>query len=87
MAPCNENCEHKARSDKRLAFMADRMAVMLCIIKSRHNDWEWLYGEDMWTNPDGMAAELRDWSDYRVATDIVRLWLKKHDARERVLNV
>lgn len=83
MEQCSENCEHKAKSDKRIAFLADRMAVMLVILKSRHGDWDWLYGEAMWSDPEGMAEELRDWSEYKVAKDIVRLWLKKHDTREK----
>jgi hypothetical protein len=83
MVPCSESSELKEKSDRRIAFMADRMAVMLCILKSRHESWDWLYGEAMWEDEEGMAAELRDWPEYKIAKEIVRLWIKKHDSRER----
>ena len=74
----------KEESQKRqIAFLADRMAVMLCILKSRHGDWEWLYGENMWESEEGMAAEMREWPEYATAKDILRLWLKKHNEREK----
>lgn len=79
--PSEENQKQQiTRANERIAFMADRMAVLLVLLGQRHGGWEWLYGEDMWQNPEGIAEVLRDWPDYGVAKDIIRLWIRKHDA-------
>ncbi len=83
MAPCNENCERRAKSDRRLALLADRLAVLLVVVKNRHgNDWAPWFGESTWEDPDRMAEEIRGWPDYKTAKDIVKLFLKRQDGRE-----
>ena len=42
-------------------------------------DAEWLEEEPT------LGSEVRSWSDYKVAMDIVRSWLRKHDQRVREL--
>ncbi len=84
MAPCNESCEHKAKSDRRIALLADRLAVMLVIARSRHGtDWEPWFGESVWEDDGRMAEEIRTWPDYKVAKDIVKIFLKRQDLREK----
>lgn len=74
----------KEENQKRqIAFLADRLSVLIVLIGQREGGWDWLYGEHMWQNSDGIAEVLREWTDYDTAKDIVRLWLKKHNARER----
>jgi len=81
--PCNENCEHKAKSDRRIALLADRMAVMIALLGARHNGWEWLFGEHMWQDPDGIAEEIREWNEYRNGLEIVKLFIRRDDEREK----
>ena len=76
---CEENSEHKAKSDRRLQLLADRAAVMIVLLGQRHGGWEWLFGEHMWQDPEGIADEIREWPEYKTATDIVRLWIQRDD--------
>jgi len=72
------------QANGRMAMMADRMAIMLVTLKNRHgDDWEPFFGEHGWEDPDGFAAEMRGWAEYKTALDIVRLWIKRHDKRVR----
>lgn len=79
MAQCSESSEHKEKSDKRIAFLADRMAVMMVILQSRHGGWEWFYGENTWRGDDNMANEIRDWKEYDTAKEIIKLWIRKDE--------
>ena len=80
MAQCVENCEHKAKSNRRLALMADRMAIMLVVLKQRHgDDWSPWFGEGMWEAADGMGEVIREWPEYETAKKIVRLYLKREE--------
>lgn len=82
MAQCDESCERLARSDRRIALLADRLAVLLVVARSRHGtDWEPWFGESVWQDDGHMADEIRGWPDYKVAKDIVKLFLKRQDGR------
>jgi hypothetical protein len=82
MAQCDENCEHKARSDRRLALLADRLAILLVVARSRHStDWEPWFGEGVWEEEGRLGDEIRGWPDYKTAKDIVKLFLKRQDGR------
>ena len=74
--------ELEEKQKQRIAFLADRMAVMMCIIESRHGGWEWFYGENTWLGDDNMASEIRDWKKYGTAKEIIKMWIRKHDKRE-----
>lgn len=66
-----------------MAFMADRMAIMLVTLKQRHgDDWSPWMGEGLWEDEDGMGDVLRSWPDYEVAMKIIRLWIRKHDKKD-----
>lgn len=85
MGQCDESCEHKAKSDKRIALLADRLAVALVLLKQRHgNDWNPWFGEAMWQDGETLAGEIRDWSEYKEAKSLVRLFLQRseRDAQE-----
>lgn len=84
MAQCNESCEHKAKSDRRIALLADRLAVLLVVARSRHGtDWAPWFGESVWEEEGHMADEIRGWPDYKTAKDIVKLFIKRQDGREK----
>jgi len=79
---CNESCEHKARSDRRIALLADRLAIALVILKSRHGaDWLPWFSEACWDAEDSLGDEVREWTDYKAAKDIVRLFIKREEKR------
>lgn len=74
--------DDKNRSDKRLALLADRLAILLVIVKQRHGDnWDPWFGEGLWEDEDAMGELIREWPEYETAKKIVRLWIKKHDKR------
>ena len=81
MAQCNESCEHKARSDKRLAFMADRMALLMLELVRRDFDYGRFCHEEFFT--DEVAGYLQQGKDYKICMDFVRMMIKKHDLREK----
>lgn len=81
MEPCNESCEHKARSDKRLAFLADRMARLLVELVRRDFDYGKYCFEEFYT--DEVAGYLKQGKEYEVCIDFVRMMIKKHDLREK----
>ncbi len=84
MAQCNESCEHKAKSDKRLALLADRMAIMLVVLKQRHgDDWAPWFGEGMWESEDGMGEVIRDWPEYKTALKIVKLFIQRSEREKK----
>ncbi len=83
MAQCNENCEHKAKSDRRIALLADRLAITLVLLKQRHgDDWSPWFGEGMWEDAAGMGEIIRDWPEYKTAVKIVRLFLKRQENQQ-----
>jgi len=60
------------------------LAVLLVVVKNRHgNDWAPWFGESTWEDEDRMAEEIRDWPDYKTAKDIVKLFIKRQDGREK----
>jgi hypothetical protein len=81
MEPCNENCEHKARSDKRLAFLADRMAMLMVELVRRDLDYGRFCHEEFFT--DEVAGYLHQGRQYEVCIDFVRIMIKNHDLREK----
>ncbi len=82
MAQCDENCERRAKSDKRIALLADRLAIALVVLKMRYgNDWLPWFGEAVWDEADGLGDEIRDWPDYKAAKEIVKLFLKRGEKK------
>jgi hypothetical protein len=80
MAQCVENCEHKAKSNDRIALLADRLAVCLVLLKQRHgSDWNPWFGEGMWQDGETLSGELRDWPEYAEAKEIVKLFIKRSE--------
>lgn len=81
---CNESCARRAKSDKRISLLADRLAIALVILKKRYgNDWEPWFGEACWDAEDSLGDEIRDWSEYKAAKEVVKLFLQRQDRRER----
>jgi hypothetical protein len=80
MAQCSENCEHKARYDKRVELLRDRLAVLLVVVKQRYGtDWEPWFGEGVWEEEDRLADEIRGWPEYKEARDIVKLFVQRSE--------
>lgn len=77
MAQCNENCEHKAKSDSRIAFLADRMARLLVELVRRDFDYGKYCFEEFYT--DEVAGYLRQGKEYEVCIDFVRIMIRRHD--------
>ncbi len=55
------------------------MAVMIALLGARHDGWEWLFGEHMWGDPNGIAEEIREWKEYRNGLEIVKLFIRRDD--------
>lgn len=81
MEQCDESCEHKARSNKRIAFMAERMSLLLLELVRRDFDYGRFCFEEFYT--DEVAGYLQQGREYKVCVDFVRMMLKKHDQREK----
>lgn len=79
MEQCNESCEHKAKSSKRLAFLADRVAVLMMELVRRDLDYGKFCYDEFFT--DEVAGYLRQGKEYEVCLDFVRIMLKKYDRR------
>ena len=77
MAQCNESCEHKARSDKRLAFLADRMARLMVDLVRRDLDYGKFCHDEFYT--DEIAGYLKQGKEYEVCIDFVRIMIRRHD--------
>ncbi len=82
MAQCNESCEQRVKSDKRIALLADRLAVLLVVVKQRYGtDWEPWFGESVWQEEDRLADEIREWPQYREAREIVKLFIQRSERK------
>lgn len=78
MEPCAENCEHKAKSDRRLSLLADRLAIALVVLKQRYGtDWEPWFGESIWEDAEHLGDEVRQWPEYKEAKGIVKIFIKR----------
>lgn len=63
-----------------MVLLADRMAIMLVVLKQRHgDDWAPWFGEAMWEDADGMGEVIREWPEYETAKQIVRQWIKRNE--------
>jgi len=60
------------------------MAVLLTVCKMRHGgSWDPWFREGTFEDEGSLADEIREWPEYQEGLSIVRLFLKKHDAREK----
>lgn len=69
----------KSLNAARIAFLADRMAILLVICKSRTGDWVPFFRDSMYDGEGQIGEELREWPEYTTAKDIIRNWLRKFD--------
>ncbi len=79
MEPCNESCEHKAKSDRRIAFLADRMAVLMMDLVRRDFEFGKFCHDEFFTNE--IAGYLRQGKEYEVCKDFVRMMIQRDDRR------
>lgn len=69
-------------AENRIRLLADRLAILLVICNARdEDDWNPWMGEVMYEGSGQMGDAIRKMKDYKVAKDIVRLWLKKADKK------
>lgn len=69
-------------AENRIKMLADRCAILLTICNARDgDDWNPWMGEGMYEGEGQLGDELRKMKDYKVAKDIVRLWVQKQDKR------
>ena len=70
----------KQIADARIALLADRLAVLLVVVKQRYGtDWEPWFGESLWQDEDRLAEEIREWPQYTEAKEIVKLFIKRSE--------
>ena len=82
MEQCDESCEQRVKSDKRIALLADRLAVLLVVVRQRYGtDWEPWFGEGVWSEEDRLADEIREWPQYREAREIVKLFIQRSERK------
>ena len=68
------------QAEARIDLLTDRLAILLVVVKSRYGgDWAPWFGEEMWHGIDGMGEEIREWSDYKMALDIVKLFMERSE--------
>jgi hypothetical protein len=69
-------------AEKRIAMLADRMAILLVICNARdEDDWNPWMGEGMYEDEGSLGDHMRNMKDYKVAKEIVRLWIQKQDKK------
>jgi hypothetical protein len=67
-------------AEARIRLLSDRLAVSLVLLKKRHgDDWNPWAGEAMWEQVDGLAEEIRDWPDFKVALGVVELFIRRNE--------
>jgi hypothetical protein len=66
----------------RVELLADRLAILLVVVKQRYGtEWEPWFGESVWEQEDHLGDEIREWPQYIEAMNIVRQFIRRHDAR------
>ena len=69
-------------ADTRIRMLADRLAILLVVCNGRDgDDWDPWMGEGMYEDEGSLGDHVREMKDYRIAKDIVRLWIKKSDKK------
>ena len=71
----------EAKNKERLAFLADRMALLLVDLVGRDCDY-WRFCHDEFYD-DEVAGYLRLGKEYQVCLDFVRMMIQKHDKQEK----
>lgn len=67
-------------ADDRLRFLADRAAILLVIVMNKYGgDLNPFFREGLYEDEGSLGDEIREWPQYRVALDVIRLWLRKYD--------
>ena len=72
------------KQDKRLAFLADRMALLMVDIVRRDFDYGKFCHDEFYT--DEIAGYLRQGKEYQVCLDFVRMMIKSHDKKQNTLD-
>ncbi len=71
--------DEKSLNAARVAFLADRMAILLVICKSRTGDWTPFCRDAMYDADESLGVQVREWQEYTTAKDIIRNMLRKFD--------
>ncbi len=66
-------------SNERLAFLADRMAILMVVCVSRTGSWNPWFREGMYEDAEGMGDEIRSWPQHKAAMDVIRNMLRRYD--------
>lgn len=68
--------------ERRLAFLADRTAILLTVAKMRYgNDWNPFFTEGLYEDEGSLGDEIRGWPEYKDAKAIIRRWIERDDER------
>jgi hypothetical protein len=68
------------KQSKRLAFLAERMALLMLELVRRDFDFGRFCHEEFYT--DETAGYLQQGKDYETCLDFVRMMIKKHDKEQ-----
>lgn len=73
--------KEEKKQAKRLAFLADRMALLMLELVRRDFDFGRFCHEEFYT--DEIAGYLQQGRDYQVCLDFVRMMIQKHDKEQK----
>lgn len=72
----------RTAAERRLAFLADRLAILLVVAKMRHgNDWNPFFRDSTYDDEGSLGDEIRDWPEYKDAKMMIRRWIERDDKR------
>jgi len=71
--------EEKKNDSERLAFLADRMAILMVVCVSRTGSWNPWFREGMYEDAEGLGDEIRAWPQHETAKEVIRNMLRKFD--------
>ncbi len=71
----------EAKNEKRLTFLADRLAIVLSDIVQRDMDYSDICYDDFYRGE--RADELRRSKQYQVCMDFVRTMVKNYDKKQK----
>lgn len=67
------------RAEARLAFLADRMAILMVVCVQRTGSWNPWFTEGLYEDLEAMGDEIRSWPQHKSAMEVIRRMVKKHE--------
>lgn len=68
------------KSNDRLAFLADRFAILMVVCKMRYgNEWNPFFQDGLYEDEGSLGDEIKGWPEFQSARDVIRNMLRRHD--------